>query len=487
MCGYLVTPLSLNFLKGSRFIAAMKDSSIRTSDKDGINDYQKKVYDTLYSPMSAMERLSNRGPDKTNIEQINFNGVKFNTIHTLLSMTGEATPQPLTSDCGEYQLVFNGEIYNYKELSNNHKTDGYSIIDSYKEHGDEFTRHLRGEWSFVLFDHREKKLIISTDPFGTKPLIVGENRQGLMSFSSHKSMLAAAGYSTEGNEIFQINANTTVIFDFKKGDKKIKDSFTFDLKQHKGSYDDWSKAFLQSISRRFNNTGANNELNINNVFTYSIIGDEDPNILYARLAINAEKRPNQHGSMSRPILTSHEIDFMRSRMFKNEKFEAFHYGSGPGTLAGYNDVGIMGLGCLIRHTKSVYPNVRIVASGIGGDEIMTTLQTYTTAGSNPNPKKFPDDLSSVFPWDNFFGGTLSGYLSGVESIAGGFGLEGRYPYLDVDLVQEFLWLNADLKNKEYKAPLLNFLDEHNYPRSHGDPDTYKRGFNPTIHLNMKNI
>lgn len=64
-----------------------------------------------------------------------------------------------------------------------------------------------------------------------------------------------------------------------------------------------------------------------------------------------------------------------------------------------------------------------------------------------------EELSSVFPWLNFFLGTQRDYLAKEESTAGAHGVETRYPFLDRNLVQEFLWLSADTKNALYKASL----------------------------------
>ncbi len=60
-----------------------------------------------------------------------------------------------------------------------------------------------------------------------------------------------------------------------------------------------------------------------------------------------------------------------------------------------------------------------------------------------------------------------------EIIGGSHGIEQRYPFLDKDVVQEFLWLKPELKNKYYKAPIHNYLNENNYPFTPNE----KLGFN----------
>ena len=61
-----------------------------------------------------------------------------------------------------------------------------------------------------------------------------------------------------------------------------------------------------------------------------------------------------------------------------------------------------------------------------------------------------------------------------EMVSGSHGIEGRYPFLDKYLVQEFLWLTPELKNKNYKSVLFEYLTKNNYPFE----NKIKRGFNP---------
>jgi hypothetical protein len=64
------------------------------------------------------------------------------------------------------------------------------------------------------------------------------------------------------------------------------------------------------------------------------------------------------------------------------------------------------------------------------------------------------------------------YLAKEEYVAGSYGIETRYPYLDKHVVQEFLWLKSELKNKSYKHPLDSYLQQNNYPYERDQ----KRGF-----------
>ena len=75
---------------------------------------------------------------------------------------------------------------------------------------------------------------------------------------------------------------------------------------------------------------------------------------------------------------------------------------------------------------------------------------------------FPKKLSIIFPWNNFYNGTMSAFISKEEAVASLYGIESRYPYLDKDVVQEYLSLSRELKNIKYKSPLYVYMKSHNY-------------------------
>ena len=123
---------------------------------------------------------------------------------------------------------------------------------------------------------------------------------------------------------------------------------------------------------------------------------------------------------------------------------------------------------------------RIYLSGQGSDEIISDygwngnkIYNHSSFGG-----RFPKSLDGFFPWHSFYDGTQIKYLNKEEYVAGTYGIETRYPFLDIELVQEFLWLNSDLKNKEYKAPLSEYLSRNNYPFQRG----VKTGFQANRNL-----
>ncbi|MBK8035474.1 MAG: asparagine synthase (glutamine-hydrolyzing) [Chloroflexi bacterium] len=100
--------------------------------------------------------------------------------------------QPLYNEDRTIALVFNGEIYNYKELRRDLRSkahafrtdgDGETIIHLYEEYGFKLFDQLRGMYGFALWDTQRKRLLVGVDHIGMKPLYLWE-RGGLLHFAS---------------------------------------------------------------------------------------------------------------------------------------------------------------------------------------------------------------------------------------------------------------------------------------------------------------
>jgi len=115
--------------------------------------------------------------------------------------------------------------------------------------------------------------------------------------------------------------------------------------------------------------------------------------------------------------------------------------------------------------KAIRDGNKVYLSGSGADEIFSD---YGFGGVKKYQHSnfgglFPDDLETIFPWASFYGSSQETYIAKEEHVAGSFGIETRYPYLDKYVVQEFLSLTPELKNSKYKSVLFNYLTQNNYP------------------------
>ena len=113
--------------------------------------------------------------------------------------------QPMTTPDGRLRLVYNGEIYNYKELRHDLKSRGCRFLSNsdtevllhlYREEGPESIQRLRGMYAFALWDESKQGLFLARDPLGIKPLYYSDNGHTIRVASQVKAILAAGGADT---------------------------------------------------------------------------------------------------------------------------------------------------------------------------------------------------------------------------------------------------------------------------------------------------
>jgi asparagine synthase (glutamine-hydrolysing) len=108
--------------------------------------------------------------------------------------------QPIANEDGSVQVVFNGEIYNYRELrdvlaARGHRfvtnSDTEVLVHLYEDEGLEGIARLRGMFAYAIFDARARRLTLVRDRFGKKPLYYAIRPEGLYFASELKCLLAA--------------------------------------------------------------------------------------------------------------------------------------------------------------------------------------------------------------------------------------------------------------------------------------------------------
>lgn len=141
--------------------------------------------------LSRMNRLlKHRGPDSDGTFQDGKLGLS-NTRLAILDLSDKGN-QPMSDSSGRYHITFNGEIYNYIELREILETKGHHfrsgtdtevILAAWSVWGPTSFQKFNGMWAFALWDSHEKKLFLSRDRFGIKPLYYYSD-ETLFAFSS---------------------------------------------------------------------------------------------------------------------------------------------------------------------------------------------------------------------------------------------------------------------------------------------------------------
>ncbi|MCU1282703.1 MAG: asparagine synthase (glutamine-hydrolyzing), partial [bacterium] len=149
---------------------------------------------------AALGALAHRGPDQRG----RWMGGECALGHTRLKIIDltDAAAQPMRSDDGKVALVFNGEIYNHRELRRElealghhfrSRSDTESILRGYEAWGDRVVEKLDGMFALALWDAAAGRLVLARDRAGKKPLFYGE-ANGLFRFASTIGALHAAGH-----------------------------------------------------------------------------------------------------------------------------------------------------------------------------------------------------------------------------------------------------------------------------------------------------
>ncbi len=154
-----------------------------------------------------MDRIAHRGPDGQGqfLEGPVALGQRRLSIIDL-----EGGKQPMYNEDGSLVVVFNGEIYNFQELTEELKAAGHTfatrsdtevLLHGYEQWGKKMLERLRGMFTFALWDRNNSRLFCARDHFGIKPLYYYRNEAGELLFGSEiKSFLAHPGFDKQLNE-----------------------------------------------------------------------------------------------------------------------------------------------------------------------------------------------------------------------------------------------------------------------------------------------
>lgn len=362
--------------------------------------------------------------------------------HNLLPLTGEVTPQPIIQNDILYMLL--GEVYNYDSVV--FKSDIYHVIEQYKLHKDNLTNYLDGEFLIIIYDMRKGIINFYTDPWSTKMGWFDKSKDYFY-FGSLK--LTDKSVRLLHNSHYTFNTKT-------KEFKLINNSLhTWDLTQYKSNYNDWDVAFIESVKKR-----AHKEIAL------ALSGGLDSAAIAA-------------------CLSDLGIPFESIFLFRDDQSEdlealksiKYYIHSSCPTIHVINDSYKLNIesfsykflkqNYLNEHptsyicSKMIHPSVnkKIMLTGQGADEIIDNyiFKDFIRRNKSLKMSTWPTELADFFPYDNFYENKQRTFIDIQQYICHAYGLEARNPFLDKKLTQEWLSLSSDLKNKESKGPIKNFL------------------------------
>jgi len=169
---------------------ASKHGSISQNEVDGVRE--------------SIFRMRSRGPDAEGLWP--GNGVVLGHRRLSILDVDSRSNQPMVKPGDRYTVVFNGEIYNFRELRGELEAQGESfhttsdtevILALFARYGEQMLPRLKGMFAFGIWDARSRELFLARDPYGIKPLYYAETKEGVFFASQVKALLASGLASRE--------------------------------------------------------------------------------------------------------------------------------------------------------------------------------------------------------------------------------------------------------------------------------------------------
>ena len=189
---------------------------VRTDGKPALSEELRAMAD-------AMRK---RGPDGEGV----FTDGSLGLAHRRLSIIDlEGGAQPMTTADGALTIVFNGEIFNYREIraelekanlfTFRTKSDTEVILALYRAEGERFVRRLNGFFAFALYDREKRKLLLARDRFGVKPLFYFQDETRFAFASTLNALKTLPGF--DRNALSHESVAEILSFQYIPGDRTV--------------------------------------------------------------------------------------------------------------------------------------------------------------------------------------------------------------------------------------------------------------------------
>ena len=381
-----------------------------------------------------LDTLSNRGPDQTNfIDKENF--FFGHSRLSIIGLTEEKAKQPFFQN--NKILLFNGEIYNYKEISkllnskgiqDSGKSDTETLINCLKYYGFKKTLSiLDGMFAFAYYDIEQDKLLIARDRIGEKPLYFSKGKNyfifsseiktifnsNLKSFQPNIEMFHEIflhgkifGKQTAFKDIYELEPGTYLSLEVSKNDYSIKTYWTLeDLNstQEKISKDLFEEKFNECITSRLTS-----DLPVGSLISGGV---DSSSLVYKILQLDNSKNinlffaENENKNINELDNVKYFFDFIKNK-FKNKninlitiKKKISDYWNDIEKVAYHNDEP-----CTFSNFHLVYSlskiikqnGMKVIFSGEGSDEIFFGYERFVKANNFFKLHDFNTNLKHIY-------------------------------------------------------------------------------------------
>ena len=149
------------------------------------------------------EAILHRGPDEDGAYLKGHVGLAMRRL-AIIDLSGGQ--QPISNEEGTAWIVYNGEVYNYREVKRELEARGHRfhtdcdtevVLHAYLEYGEDAPKHLRGMFAFAIWDERKQELFVARDRVGKKPLLYAKTADTFVFGSEFKALLLHPSVSRE--------------------------------------------------------------------------------------------------------------------------------------------------------------------------------------------------------------------------------------------------------------------------------------------------
>ena len=420
---------------------------------------------------SALEVLARRGPDDSSVDAVAQNCVMGGNR---LIIRGSATQGRMPFVDGERRAYYNGEIYNFRELTPDSHSDGEAILPAYARWGHDCFKQFDGEFAISVWNGETSTLLLARDHTGTKPLYFSLNPERILWASSASAINRMEPHPFCGDTRSSVYKKTLSVQE---------------------PYTSFSGIWLLPPGHYLEVSRHGARLHAYNCWEDASMDRTDVDTLFEILKRSLESRLDYAGVIGIPMsagIDSGIIAFTADKlgvpyhvfsvveMFGQPTDEADHIEERIGRLK--NVTGVTRLACneaeYVDALSTIYSpdyydsakfdggsipmhtvframqreGIRVAIDGTGGDELFHGYRfrdKFKPVNGWPNPWSKTDYFHSLFT-------SMLDYTAKSDRAGSHFSIEARYPFQSAALVRESFKLRA---SPILKWPLRQFLLE----------------------------
>lgn len=446
----------------------------------GIVDFKQEVSSYEKNLSIAVKLLSKRGPDFQNTYKDQY--VLLGHSRLAVIDTSANANQPFTDISGQYTIVFNGEIYNFRSLRKKLENEGLVfrtqsdtelLLYLYIKYGVKCLEQLNGDFSFAVYDQKNKQLFISRDRFGIKPLVFYRKDSTFIFSSEIKGILpfleTKPQMSNEALELYlQLNyipAPFTIyndIFKLKPAHYIIVDEKGFEIKRYysvpkenqetiydeKNVFATFTDLFNRSVEKRLISDvpiGTFLSGGIDSSVITAVAKQFKPDLETFNIQFTENKYIDESKYAARVahyLQTNHHTIPVSQKAMLDEVYNVLDYIDEP-----FADSSAIAVSVLAKYTRK---NITVALSGDGADELLGGYQKHKAhdwAFKNAHKRFFLEIASTLLkPFPSSRKNFISNKIRQIHKLAEGLRLKPSERYWLWCCFQKPAYVNALLQN-----------------------------------------